>query len=132
MSDRYATLTIWTSPEQAQKVLDLIKSLTEGEPRDYNATSHNCTTVCEDVLSDLGLNFGDVLPDTYWTDVFRNFAPVTDENAFGGAFLVSRRTGVEYGNPHNYGMDFTHLLFERYLNPSCAKSVNRRAFWCLN
>jgi RHS repeat-associated protein len=116
-SDQFATLTIRTSPEQAQKVLDLIKSLTEGKPPDYAALSNNCTTICEDVLHDLGLDFGDVFPDNYWAHVYGNFAPEAQDNPFKN-FFVPRKTGVEYGNPRNFGVatPFSQWLFQLYLN----------------
>jgi hypothetical protein len=53
-SDQFATLTIRTTPDQAQKVLDLITALKSGKAPDYAALSNNCTTICEDVLHDLG------------------------------------------------------------------------------
>jgi len=115
MSSKFATLTIRTTPEEAQKVLDLIKKLTDGSAPDYAALSNNCTTVCEDVLRDLGLDFGDILPDSYWAHVYGHNAPAALENPFKN-FFVPRQTGVEYGNPRNYGMNFTQLLFQLYLN----------------
>jgi hypothetical protein len=116
-SDQFATLTIRTSPEQAQKVLDLIKSLTDGKPPDYAALSNNCTTICEDVLHDLGLDFGDIFPDNYWAHVYGNFAPEAQDNPFKN-FFVPRKTGVEYGNPRNFGITtpFSQWLFQLYLN----------------
>jgi len=92
----------------------LIKALTNGTPPDYAVLSNNCTTLCEDVLRDLGLNFGEVFPDDYWADVYRNFSAAAQENPFKD-FVVPRRTGLGYGNPRNYGMNFAQLLFRLYL-----------------
>jgi hypothetical protein len=41
---------------------------------DYSALTNNCTTVCEDVPKDLGLDCGDVFPSSYWADVYNNFS----------------------------------------------------------
>src|SRR5690348_8718260 len=60
-------------------------------------------------------DFGEVLPDAYWNDVYRNFSPAVQENPFK-AFFIPRRTGLEYGNPRNYGMNFTQFLFQLYVN----------------
>jgi RHS repeat-associated protein len=114
-SNTFATLTIRTTPEEAQKVLNLIDKLKSGSAPDYAALSNNCTTVCEDVLRDLGLDFGDVLPDAYWADVYRNFAPEALDNPFKD-FFVPYKPGVDYGDHRDYGMNFTRLLFELYLN----------------
>jgi RHS repeat-associated protein len=114
----FATLTIQTSPEQAQKVIDQISKMLNGSAPGYSALSNNCTTVCEDVLRDLGLDFGDTLPTTYWEDVYRRYSRDVQDNPFKAFPFVSvpKTTGVEYGNPRNFGMDYTRLLFQLYLN----------------
>jgi RHS repeat-associated protein len=117
-ADQFATLTIRTTPEQAQKVLDLIDKLKSGSAQDYAALSHNCTTVCEDVLHDLGLDFGDIMPDQYWADLYRHYSQDVQENPFKvfPFAQVPRQTGRDYGNPRYYGVNFTWLLFQLYLN----------------
>jgi len=55
-------------------VINLIEALKNGSTPDYSALTNNCTTVCEDVLKDLGLDFGDVFPSSYWADVYNNFS----------------------------------------------------------
>jgi RHS repeat-associated protein len=126
-ADQFATLTIRTSPEEAQKVLNLIDKLKSGSAQDYAALSNNCTTVCEDVLHDLGLDFGDITPDQYWADLYRNFSQDVQDNPFK-AFpftQVPRQTGIDYGNPRNYGINFTQLLFllYQYQNQSLPKAT---------
>jgi len=120
--DQFLTLTVQTSPEEAQQVLDLITKLTGSNPPDYAALSNNCTTVCQDVLHDLGLDFGDVFPKDYWADVYRNFSPAVWDNPFK-AFFVPTKPGVEYGNPRNVGTDFATFLFQVYLNQQLNKPV---------
>jgi RHS repeat-associated protein len=126
-ADQFATLTIRTSPEEAQKVLNLIDKLKSGSAQDYAALSNNCTTVCEAVLHDLGLDFGDITPDQYWADLYRNFSQDVQDNPFK-AFpftQVPRQTGRDYGNPRNYGINFTQLLFllYQYQNQPLAKAT---------
>jgi len=71
----FATLTIQTSPQARQKILDLITFLQKGGAPGYAAFSKNCRTICEDVLRDLGLDFGDILPSSYFLDAVRKFNP---------------------------------------------------------
>ena len=117
-ADQFATLTIRTTPEEAQKVLNLIDKLKSGSAQDYAALSNNCTTVCEDVLHDLGLDFGDISPDQYWADLYRHFSQDVQDNPFKAFPFVQapRQTGKDYGNPRDYGVNFTWLLFQLYLN----------------
>jgi RHS repeat-associated protein len=114
-SNQFAALTIRTTPDEAQKVLDLIKALKNGPAPNYAALTNNCTTICEDVLRDLGLDFGDMLPDDYWSHVYGHFSPAALDNPFKN-FFIPRKTGIDYGNPRDYGMNFTRLLFQLYLN----------------
>ncbi len=124
-SSQFATLTIQTTPEEAQKVLDLINKLKSGDAPDYAVFSSNCTTVCETVLHDLGLDFGDISPDAFFNDAFTSYGA-----AFPGSYdnLIQNRVtsfmpGREYGNPRNVGMDFTKFLFQLYFNQQNEKPV---------
>jgi hypothetical protein len=98
------------------------KAMRKGRPPasapDFAALSNNCTTVCEDVLHDLGLDFGDITPNQYWGDLYRKFSQDVQDNPFK-AFpfaQVARKTGMDYGNPRDYGMNFTRFLFNLYMN----------------
>lgn len=116
--DKYATLTIQTSPEEAQKVLNLIDRLKSGGTATYDALSNNCTTVCQDVLHDLGVDFGDFTPAGFFRDAFDRYGaatPGTYDNLIQDR-VVNFMPGREYGNPRNVGMDFTRFLFQIYLN----------------
>jgi RHS repeat-associated protein len=116
---KFATLTIQTSPEEAQKVLDLIGALKNGSAPDYSALTNNCTTVCEDVLHDLGLDFGDVFPSSYWGDVYNNFSADAQAHPIWTRMMgVHGTPGNEYGNPRNFpGVNnFSQWLFTLYQN----------------
>jgi RHS repeat-associated protein len=79
----YASLTVQTTPEAAQEMLNLI-AVMKAFPTQllrYDALSVNCTTLTEDVLTDLGLNFGDILPDTFFRDLFERYG-----HASGGSY----------------------------------------------
>jgi RHS repeat-associated protein len=115
---KYVSLTLQTTPEEAQKVIDQISRLLSGSAPGYSAASNNCTTTCEDVLRELGLNFGDVFPSTYWSDIYHRYSSDVQANQFKAFPFVAapQKTGVEYGNPRNLGVNFNQLLFQIYLN----------------
>src|SRR5438309_3402592 len=71
---RYSSLTIQTTPEEAQKVLDFIKTLTSQPAPDYHWLSNNCTTVCEDALHDLGLDLHNISPSAFWNAIYRRYS----------------------------------------------------------
>jgi RHS repeat-associated protein len=112
----FATLTIQTTPEQAQKVLDLIEFLKTGRitAPTYAVFSNNCTTIVEDVLQDLGLDFGDILPETLFGDALQHTKPNTLFAGKAGRRIIS--TGFEYGKPRDVGMDYIRFLFQLYLH----------------
>ncbi|MCZ2149022.1 MAG: RHS repeat-associated core domain-containing protein, partial [Bryobacterales bacterium] len=121
----YASLTIQTTPEQAQKVIDFIKPLVSRQAPDYSALSRNCTTVCQDALADLGLNLGDLTPTGLWNDLFGRFsAKALGRNRLGVVGAVQNlfqpirpeyRPGTEFGVPRNFGPG-NFDLFRLYLN----------------
>jgi RHS repeat-associated protein len=121
----YASLTIQTTPEQAQKVIDLIKRLINGQAPDYSALSRNCTTVCQDALADLGLNLGDLTPTGFWNDLFVRFSAraiarkrlgiVGAVQNFFQPIRPEYRPGTEFGVPRDFGPG-NFDLFRLYLN----------------
>jgi hypothetical protein len=116
---KFATLTIQTSPEEAQKVIDLIETLKNLPTPDYSAVTNNCTTLCEDVLQDLGLDFGDILPTSYWIDVYNHYSAAALAHPIGTRIVGPQLTpGNEYGTPRNFGIGipFSQWLFELYMN----------------
>jgi len=113
---KFATLTIQTSPQAAQKILDLITLLQKGGAPGYAAFSKNCTTICEDVLRDLGLDFGDILPSSYFLHAVSKFNPQALFQYTVRDVPAPIMTGSEYGNPRNVGMNYTQWLFQLYLN----------------
>ena len=118
----YASLTIQTTPEEAQKVLDFITALTTQPAADYHWLSHNCTTVCQDALHDLGLDLHDISPRAFWRAVYRRYSmnalkhPIMNSVQGHLGLPVPDQPGVDYGNPRDYGMNFDDLLFQLYQN----------------
>jgi hypothetical protein len=113
---QYSSLTIQTTPDQAQKVLDLIKALTSQPPPDYHWLSKNCTTVCEDVLHDLGLDLHHLSPSAFWAAVYRRDSRYAIKHPDTvNRTPVPHQPDVDYGEPRDYGENFTDLLFQIYL-----------------
>jgi hypothetical protein len=116
---KFASLTIRTTPEAAQKVIDLIAQLKSSPAPDYSAivSACTCTTIVEDVLHDLGLDFGDVTPGAYWNDLYTTFSPDAQKDPLSTwLYGVPRAPGNEYGNPRNFGMNESQLMFQIYFN----------------
>lgn len=116
---KFATLTIQTTPDEAQKVIDLIEALKNGPAPDFSVLGNNCTTICQDVLKDLGLDFGDIVPSSYWADVYYNYSQDAQEHPFWTRLLGTQHApGYEYGNPRKFpGVNnFSQWLFYLYMN----------------
>jgi hypothetical protein len=117
---KFASLTIQTTPDEAQKIIDQISKMLNGSAPGYSAATNNCTTTCEDVLRDLRLDFGDTLPGSYWDSIYRRYSQDVQDNPFKAFPFTSapQRTGVEYGSPRNVGqeVDFVRLMFQIYQN----------------
>ena len=97
-TDNYASLTIRTSPEEAQRVIEWIDQY-EKHAADYNFYSNNCTTVCAQGLQVLGikLDLGGILddPDDAWDQLFDTFA---NPNVTGfHPWHAPAQPGKEYG-----------------------------------
>ena len=108
----FASLTIKTDPDDAQKVIDAIRSLKHGVAPEYAAIGTNCTTLIEDVLTDLDLNFGDQTPGAYWNDLYRIYSNEASWPwwYFPGYTNAPAQLGKEYGMPRDYGMSYTALI----------------------
>jgi RHS repeat-associated protein len=104
---QYAVLTIQTSPEQAQDVINYIKSFSPSD-HNFHLFSQNCTTVCRDTLKAVGLIPNDnsqITPSGFWGTVFNLYSKNTFTNRFlKSVELVPQYRGIDYGNPR-FGID---------------------------
>jgi RHS repeat-associated protein len=98
LRENFSSLTIQTTPEEAQKVIEFIHQLsTSVDP--YKLVSTNCTTVCRDALKIIGLlpkDDKDWTPKTFWQHMFGEYADPYWQNGFG--WYLSD-PGTDYGNP---------------------------------
>ncbi|MCL2661505.1 MAG: RHS repeat-associated core domain-containing protein [Acidobacteriaceae bacterium] len=110
INNAYASLTIQTNPgPETQKIVDLINKINAGEAPNYFLLGTNCTTVCQDALHDVGLDFGDISPQSFWQHAFIKFSPEMQSNPFK-AFFPPSAPGHDYGDPR-YGMNYSSLLW---------------------
>jgi RHS repeat-associated protein len=111
----FASLTIQTNPEQAQKIIDFIERLKNGPAPDYSAfLGNNCTTMCEDALHDLGLDFGAQSPSSFWQHAWANFSDAALNNTFKAFLSAPQATGHDYGRPQFPNQ--SQLMFQLYFN----------------
>jgi RHS repeat-associated protein len=126
LRQNYAALSIQTSPEQAQDVINFINTFSTSLSTDhlYRLYNTNCTTVCRDALKAIGIlprNYESITPFGLWTSLYGRFSnPLmqrfsTTNLRHGEQSQLLRtdsRQGVDYGNPR-FGMntfDFIMLL----------------------
>jgi hypothetical protein len=98
VSDNYVSLTIRTTPEEAQKLINWIDQF-QKDPQDFNLWKSNCTSVCIEALKVLGIGANNGLltddPDDVWDQLFQ-----TSANPSIPVFPVghySAQPGTEYG-----------------------------------
>lgn len=116
----YSSLTIETSPEEAQQVIDFIRQHPDvGDS--YMLYQSNCTTVCVEalkVINKLTQNNKDWTPSGLWKTIFTKYAHPHWQNNLG---WTASRPGVDYGRP-NLGYDSFQLL--ELLSKHCTDSWN--------
>jgi hypothetical protein len=123
LQEGYASLTIRTSPEEAQKVIDWINKFQENPPS-FNLLSSNCTTSCVEALQILGLDVDpDIFdPDALWDALFPKYS-IQPGLATLGHYPAQQ--GREYGNPRYPGIS-THGLSSLYYQLYLYQSVKTR------
>ena len=90
-------MTIQTSPEVAQKAIELIDKLTK-DPGTYWLVGNNCTDACENILRELGLYGGDVFtPDDFWDRVSEKYGNKPHVVPGTGARIYPYAPGKEFG-----------------------------------
>jgi hypothetical protein len=111
LRQQYASLTIQTTPEEAQQVVDWINQHggVEALAGGYMLYDQNCTTVCRDalkIINKIAQGNNDWSPSGFWKTVFSNYAGSYWKNNFG---WTGSQPGVDYGQPRG-GYDPFQLL----------------------
>jgi len=132
----YAAMTIQTSPEQAQEVINFINRFSTTD-NPYRLFETNCATVCRDALKAIGVlprNYGSITPMGLWISLYRRFSnpsiqKFSTTTRYGEQFqslLVENRQGVDYGSPR-FGMntfDFMMLMLRQKAPKACVEIVD--------
>jgi RHS repeat-associated protein len=116
---RFMSITVQTSPEITQKVIDAIKALKQ-QPPGYTFPNSTCATTCNMVLKSIGLGSAFSLsPQGLWT-AWRNRYSRSNRAALldGKSFLppVMEKPGFDYGNPRKSPADWQRFLFDAWRN----------------
>ena len=94
----HAALTIRTTPEQSQAMIDAIEFL-ERNPPPYDAIrGSTCVGNCLDLLRLAGIEVDAILPAHTWTQLYLGYA-ARGQNRGRPRVRVPRRPGVDYGVP---------------------------------
>jgi RHS repeat-associated protein len=132
LRQNYAALTIQTTPEEAQDVINFIKQHPGQDLMNWQLLGPNCTTVCRDALKAVGIlprNFGSITPAGLWSALYARFGNPstmkyrTTSMRYGeqsSQLQIPTQQGIDYGNP-NYGMD-TFRFLELWLRPQCTET----------
>ena len=111
LQQQNASLTIQTTPEEAQQVIDWINQHggVEALAGGYMLYDQNCTTVCRDALkmiNKIAQGNQDWSPSSLWKTTFSQYANPYWQNNSG---WTGSQPGVNYGNPRG-GYDPFQLL----------------------
>jgi hypothetical protein len=86
LRQNYVALSIQTTPEQTQDVINYINNFNQNGKHEWNLPGPNCTTVCRDALKAIGIlprDFGSIAPATFWAYLYRRFGNPSSSRAAG-------------------------------------------------
>ena len=125
----HASITIQTTPEEAQKVINEIDKIM-AHPPDYwlkvgigGPEGTVCSTLCQTVLKEIGLDFGGhFMPWQVWQSAFAQYS---DERRFPVFFkgFAPYKAGAEFGKPLYPSVDQSWLLFTLFQNNNSAQPI---------
>jgi hypothetical protein len=123
LRNTYSSLTIQTTPEEAQQVIQFIHDHSDFGVGSYMLYNANCTTVCVEALKliqKLAANNKDWTPSGLWKTLFSKYAHPDWRNNFG---WTGSQTGVNYGQPRGAYDPFDLL---EVLSKHCTDSWNEK------
>ena len=119
LRQNYSSLTIQTTPELAQQVIDRIRASYGNTPKNFNFLyGPNCTTACADALKKLGIRHN-VSPAGLWSELFKRYSRYTSPTFafnYGVGTTYPHENGVDYGWQRFSTVDEFELLY-KLLNP---------------
>jgi len=125
LRQNFASLTIQTTPEQAQEVISFIQKFSTTD-NPYELYKTNCTTICRDALKAIGLipkDNSSFTPAGFWDNVFSRYAK---PNAFNDWLVSNGYTphgrGKDYGNPR-FGMNTFDFIMLSLRQKTCVTTL---------
>jgi RHS repeat-associated protein len=126
----HASITIQTTPEVAQKVIDQIDKIMANPPDYTLRLSHTgpqglaCTILCQNVLREVGIDLsGAYLPYDVWGEAYRKYSPLFSMlgswkpgTHTWGSTSVQYQPGRDFGSPRFSGIDYNSLIWSLYSN----------------
>jgi RHS repeat-associated protein len=132
LRDNYASLTIQTTPELAQQVIDYIRA--NPDPSVWSFTGPNCSSEVQKILKQFKLNNPDTrnmwplwpgaTPKALWYSLLGRYNP---SQAIGGQ-MTKPKQGNDYGNPR---FDMFNLLWFSLPQAQPQASVTATASNCV-
>jgi len=128
-SDRlkeHAALTIQTTPEVAQRVIDAIDALSNNSPN-YWLLSSTCATICSDLLNLAGIDVPSTLttPTDVWSMLYGSYSAEALDGGQLHMGLSRYQPGKDFGSPMSvfpkgtdplYNLQLLYLLADRQRN----------------
>lgn len=119
----HGSITIQTSPEAAQKVIEEIDKIA-AKPPDYwlsaglgGPEGTVCSTLCQTVLKEIGLDFGGhFMPWLVWQSAFKRYSSVDARRWSFNPIAAPYQANRDFGNPRFLGVDQYWLMFTLYQN----------------
>jgi RHS repeat-associated protein len=116
---RFASITVQTTPEITQQVIDFIKDI-KAHPQRYVFPFKTCTTVCNTALKLVGMGSPATLtPQGLWNTWLNRYTSQRSQSFDGKSFLPPPpqvSPGVDYGNPRTNALDWQRSLFDLWRN----------------
>ncbi len=113
----YASLTIQTTPEVTQKVMQFMRDF-KANPAAYRFPTNTCVTACRAALEVAGIRVSAYSPAGLWNALSRRYSPSYRMMLGDGKSLmppISSRPGFDSGSPRTDPMNWQRFLFDVWL-----------------
>jgi len=127
----HGSITVQTSPEAAQRVIEQIDKLIKNppdynlsanlDPRQFGLTGLACTVLCQNVLAEIGIDFGGTyLPWLMWQRTHAKYGASNQHGRWSNS-AAPYQPGKDFGSPRFTGIDYNWLMWSLYKNRNAAE-----------
>jgi RHS repeat-associated protein len=113
----HASLTIQTTPDEAQRVIDFLRRFRENPPT-FQVPTSDCATACQEALRLIGIDLDVWTPDALWANLYAMYSAdaLRARKKLGNPYFapigsLPAQPGHEYGNPRYSGAGFDYTKF---------------------